>query len=111
MKLLDLYLYTTLSTAIATFIPTKKICRDCKYFIGDKLECSKFGDTNIITGEVSYHFAESVRKDHDKCGENGVFFEKNNFKPITVPYYFLKKHYTTILLFGLLSLYIWIITV
>jgi hypothetical protein len=86
MKLLNLYRFTALfSTVRTSLIPTKKICKDCRYFIGDNLECRKFSDTNIITGKVTYDSARSVRRDIKKCGEDAIHFEENHFKIITVP--------------------------
>jgi len=85
MKILNLYLFTTLfSRARTSLIPTKKICRDCKHFIGDNIECGKFGDTNIITGKITYDSARSVREDEKKCGKNAVYFEKNHFTPLHI---------------------------
>ena len=71
------------------FIQNKKICANCKFFIANKNECGKFGDVNIITGERHYESAINVRNDENKCGEYAIFFEKNNFKFITIPYYFV----------------------
>jgi hypothetical protein len=73
-------------------MPTK-ICKDCKHFIRDNIECRKFSDTNIITGKVTYSSARSARYDIKKCGEDAVHFEENNFKIITVPYYFFKDNW------------------
>ena len=56
----------------------KKICKDCKYFIGDTYECGKFGETDLITGKVTYWRARELRDDKTKCGENAVDFEENN---------------------------------
>ena len=85
MKLLNLYTVTTLfSTVRALKMPTK-ICKDCRHFIGDNMECRKFSDTNIITGKVTYDSARSARQDEKKCGENAVLFEKNNFKATGTP--------------------------
>jgi hypothetical protein len=86
-------------------MPTKKICKDCIHFIGDNIECRKFGDTNIITGKVTYNSARSVREDKNKCGEDAILFEKNHFKIITIPYYFLKDYSHFLLPSGVLSLY------
>ena len=74
----------------------KLICSNCKFFISNKNECRKFGDVNIITGKYSYEPASSVRNDEDKCGKYAIFFEKNNFKIITIPYYFLLTNYEII---------------
>jgi hypothetical protein len=70
----------------------KPICANCKFFISNKNECSKFGDVDIITGKYSYEPASNVRNDNDKCGEYAIFFKKNNFKFITIPYYFLLEN-------------------
>uniref|UniRef100_A0A6C0D238 Uncharacterized protein n=1 Tax=viral metagenome TaxID=1070528 RepID=A0A6C0D238_9ZZZZ len=80
------------STVNPSFIPVKRICKDCKYFIGDTLQCRKFGDTNIVTGEVTYPYASVIRGDSKKCGEVGNHFENNPYKLVTGPYYFVKKN-------------------
>jgi len=76
-----------------SFIPVKRICKDCKYFIGDTLQCRKFGDTNIVTGEVTYPYASVIRGDSKKCGEVGNHFENNPYKLVTGPYYFVTPFY------------------
>jgi hypothetical protein len=106
MKLLNLYPFSTLvSNCRASLIPTKKICKDCRHFIGDNIECRKFGDTNLITGKVTYNYAESVRNDNNKCGEDAIHFEENKFKIITIPYYFIKDKIFVVLPIGLSCLY------
>jgi len=74
----------------------KPICGNCKFFIPNKNECRKFGDMNIITGKYTYESAVSVRNDEDKCGEYAILFKKNNFKFITIPYYFILENGTII---------------
>lgn len=70
------------------------VCKNCKFFIPyesnmqNKLELSKFskcklfGEKNLITGEVSYEYAELCRKDENKCGINGKYsdYSKNDKK-------------------------------
>lgn len=73
-------------------IQNKKICADCKFFISDKKECSKFGDVDIITGKHDYENAIDVRNNEDKCGEDAIFFENNYFKIIFIPSEFLLKN-------------------
>ena len=110
MRLLKLYALSRLfSTARPSLMQTKKICKDCKYFIGDNIECRKFGDTNIITGKITYESARSVRKDEQKCGENAILFEKNHFKIITIPYYYLKDNWIIVYAMGFSSLYFLVI--
>jgi len=80
MKLLHTYLFASFFSQVRpSLISTKKICKDCRHFIGDKTECGKFGDTNIITGKITYNSAQSVREDEKKCGEDAILFEKNHF--------------------------------
>ena len=69
-------------------LQNKKICSDCKFFIANKNECSKFGDVNIITGVHDYEKAIKVRNDEEKCGEDTIFYKKNYFK-FLVPYTYL----------------------
>ena len=90
--------------------PPKKICRDCIHFIGDTNECGLFKDINIITGEVSYPHASQIRADSEKCGIEAIYFEENNAKIITEPYFFIKKYWQPLLSGGLIYLYIQILT-
>lgn len=71
-----------------TLITPKKLCKDCKFFIANEKQCMKFGNTDLVTGEQHYKLASYTRDDKDKCGEDAKYFEKNNFKILTVPYYF-----------------------
>jgi len=83
-------------------LENKKLCKDCKYFIADKKKCSKFEDLDIVTGKKVYETAVSLR--NNNCGKEGKYFEKNNFKVITEPYYFIKEYYYYIPSFILISL-------
>jgi hypothetical protein len=101
MKLLHyIFFITSIHKIEPCFIQNqhKPICANCKFFIPNKNECSKFGNLNIITGKYNYESANSVRKDEDKCGEYAIFFTKNNFKFITIPYSFLLKNGEKIIL-------------
>ena len=86
-----IFLITSIHSGDLYFIQNqnKPICANCKFFIANKNECGKFGDVNIITGIYSYETATSVRNDDNKCGEYAIFFKKNHFKFITIPYYFI----------------------
>jgi hypothetical protein len=106
MRLSKLYVFTRLfSNATPSLMPTKKLCKDCRHFIGDKIECRKFSDTDFITGKVTYYSARRIREDVTKCGEKAIHFEENNFKIITIPYYFFKDNSLLILPGALLTLY------
>lgn len=76
--------------------PSKKLCKDCKFFIANNKECALFSDANIVTGDVSYEYALSVRNDKDKCGENAKYFEENQYKVFTEPYYFFLTYWLPI---------------
>ena len=81
--------YATLIPIIrATLITPKKLCKDCKFFIANEKRCMKFGETNLVTGETDHQYAAIVRSNKNDCGEDAKYFEKNNFKFLTVPYYF-----------------------
>ena len=107
MNLFRFYVLSTFFMCGSSLMPTKKICKDCKYFIGDNRECGRFGDTNIITGKVTYPYAKSVREDEQKCGEDAILFEENQFKIITIPYYFLKKNSLYFLPSAVVLSYFW----
>jgi len=106
MKLFYLSVFTQFFSRVRpSFVPTKKICRDCIHFIGDNIECRKFGDTNIITGKITYNSARSARENEKLCGKDAILFERNHFKIITVPFYFVREKLVILLPVGLLSLY------
>ena len=93
-------LFFLLIAPICALVP---ICKDCK-FLGDNSECKKFGDINFVTGKISHTSAKYIRSDETKCGIKGVWFEKNNYKIITIPYYFVKEYWflTPYILVGIL---------
>ena len=102
MKLLKFFsIIQLIFTPCMSLIPTSKICNDCKYFIANDRKCSKFGEVNIITGKEIYEKAIDMRENNSKCGKDAQYFEKNNFKIITVPYYFLQDYWRVIPLLGL----------
>jgi len=104
MKLLKLSLFATLIARTHTsLIPTKRICKDCRYFIANDLQCRKFGDTDIVTGKVTYEYARLVRINEKKCGDKAIHFEENRFKIVTVPYYFLKDKWLLFLVVSIIS--------
>lgn len=63
-------------------------CRDCVYFkagskqedpfkISDWDKCLKYGEKNVVTGEITYQYADFVRKQELQCGLTGKqFIEK-----------------------------------
>lgn len=63
MKFLNLFLFTTLfSRANTSVMPTKRICKDCRHFIANDLQCRKFGHADIVTGKLTYEYARSMQE-------------------------------------------------
>ena len=89
MKILSLGFLILLFNAESTRILPRKLCKDCKFFIAHKKECALFGDTDLVNGKHDYNYAKNARNNNDKCGEEAKFFEENNNKIMTVPYYFI----------------------
>jgi hypothetical protein len=103
MKTLNAFLFTTLITSAKTSLqPTKRICKDCRHFIANDLQCRKFGHTDIVTGKLTYEYARLVRIDDKKCGDKAIHFEENRFKIVTVPYYFFKDKWPLFLVVSLI---------
>ena len=57
------------------------ICSKCKHFIRihsdpymDLNKCNLFGTKNMITGKITYDYAELCRQDMKKCGPLGRHF-------------------------------------
>ena len=78
-------------TGLVSYIRNLKnpICINCIHFIEYKSNdlydyhynyskfygsCSKFGNKNIVTGEIEYDKAFICRNDKNKCGIDGKFF-------------------------------------
>jgi hypothetical protein len=59
-------------------------CKDCIYYRTKLLDdftsplnkCSKFGEKDIFTGEITYDYADTCRRDESKCGKVGREFKK-----------------------------------
>ena len=87
----------------SSFIIPKKVCVDCKFFNPYTRECTLFGDTDVVTGETTYEYARSIRRDETKCGMDAKLYEENKCKFITPFYYFVLKNWA---FFILTSLYV-----
>lgn len=102
--------YATLIPIIrATLITPKKLCKDCKFFIANEKRCMKFGDTDLVTGEIDYKYAANIRDNKDKCGEDAKYFEENTIKFLTVPYYFTLAYWYWYPVFFIYGAWIYII--
>ena len=61
------------------------ICSNCLHFIEptntnpyDGYRCKKFGEMNLVTGEIRYELAANCRLDDDMCGEEGEEYSAKN---------------------------------
>ena len=60
-------------------------CITCRHFIPDSndsplfAKCSKFGNANLVSGEISYDFADSCRDSESKCGKTGTHYIFDEF--------------------------------
>jgi hypothetical protein len=104
MKLLYIFLIIHNSEPYFIKNQNKQICANCKFFIPNKNECSNFGTIDIVTNEHHYEQALAVRQDDRKCGKEAIFFKRNYFKFITVPYYFLVDNSFVVLLSSIIIL-------
>ena len=92
MKLISRLYHTRLTP------PSQFLCKNCKYFIADKKDCGNFVHTDLVTGHKIYGSASNARSLDTKCGKYAKHFEYNNFKIVTVPYYFVKEMWPYLLL-------------
>ena len=58
------------------------VCKDCKFFIPYENQeqytlgrCMLFGKKDIISGEITYEFADVCRISSNKCGYTGTLYE------------------------------------
>ena len=60
-------------------------CRNCVHykpsyyttdFTASYNKCNKFGNKNVITNEITTEFADMCRRDENKCGNIGKYFEQ-----------------------------------
>jgi len=92
MRIFLILLFAFQTNALSNRLVPTKLCKDCKYFIAHKKECALFiENTDLIYGNNDYNYANTVRKNEDKCGEEAKYFEENTNKIVTVPYYFILK--------------------
>ena len=84
-----LFRFITVCESRNNFIRNSQLplCINCKHFqpsyytMNNEIQrnnidkCGKFGEINIISGEIIYDYADFCRKDENQCGENAKYFE------------------------------------
>ena len=77
-------------------------CKNCihfepsRYNIDSTSRCNKFGEKNIITDEINKDFADSCRKNEEKCGLEGKCFEREtdiNLRIKSIKTYLNENHF------------------
>jgi hypothetical protein len=61
------------------------ICKTCEHylprdiFFDDGLlgKCAKFGKKDLVTGKITYNYADFCRIDDKECGKEGKYYEKH----------------------------------
>ena len=60
------------------------ICKSCEYYLPDFLllqndyfgKCMKFGEKDLITGKITYNYADFCRRHDEECGKEGKYYKK-----------------------------------
>jgi len=91
-SLMSTSLMHALDTLPKQFIKHAKmpVCKQCTFFVPHivskhKYElgrCKKFGEKNILSGEIKYFLASTNRNDTNRCGISGAYYEKDYEKTI-----------------------------
>lgn len=100
-----------LPVSLASLLTPKKLCTNCKHYIADTKRCALFGETDLVTGEVDYDRACVTRIDDKKCGENATYFDENQYKVFTVPYYFFREYWALSPVFLLIITWVYLYSV
>jgi hypothetical protein len=113
MKLLSFILfYIVNSTKIIT--NNYPSCKNCIYhkpafcdnYASSLSKCSKFGNKNIITGEITNKYADSTRNDNTLCGINATYYKKDNFVEIKRILYYTIHPITISIIFTYIITYL-----
>jgi hypothetical protein len=92
MRLLNLFFFITLPIIHTRRLFNKiknyekPICVNCKHYITETYndfsssqnKCCIFGNKDIHSGDIRYEYVGECRKDEEKCGIDGQYFEKQN---------------------------------
>lgn len=60
-------------------------CANCAHFINDTISityarCKMFGEMDLVSGKITYEFADFSRSSHKLCGITGKLFQKKVVK-------------------------------
>lgn len=87
MRFFSLFV-TRLSLRTDTKLFLNNPCQQCIFFeprdhpFTTRLsQCRRFGEREPETGRISYEYADLCRKNENKCGPAGKYFESTSKKP------------------------------
>ena len=81
-----LFLLFSLVNSCKVIINNKNIpvCRNCIHYKPNSVsefssiisQCNKFADKDLKTDEIIFNYANNCRRDENKCGKDGKYYEK-----------------------------------
>jgi hypothetical protein len=93
MRLLPLFLCLASATIKNYRTP---VCQDCIHYRPNPFspslsKCSQFGTKNVITGEITYDYADLSRDNSEKCGLEGKYFNETSLTMKAIQYIFINE--------------------
>ena len=90
MRFLPFFLIVCSATIKNNQYPT---CQNCNNYRPNLLshsllKCSQFGNKNVITGDITYDYADLSRMNSEKCGLEGKYFNETSlsFKALQIAF-------------------------
>lgn len=81
-----LFLLFSLVNSCKVIINNKNVpvCRNCIHYKPNSVsefssiisQCNKFADKDLKTDEIIFNYANNCRRDENKCGKEGKYYEK-----------------------------------
>lgn len=117
LKYLFLLFATTITTSSEKIIKNINYpsCRNCVYYkpsffttdyASSTSKCEKFGEKNILTGEITYNYVEIPRKDEFKCGKEGKYFEEERRLNMKIFTHFIISNFPNTILISFIVIYL-----
>ena len=66
--------------------------------------CANFGEKDIITGEITYKYADVCRKDESACGHIGKYYEMDHNADVKLFFYSIVQNAPMTILVALIIL-------
>ena len=84
-------------------------CRNCVYYRPsiynfDIGKCANFGSKDIITGVITYKYADLCRKDESACGHIGKYYEIDSNADVKLFFYSIAQNAPMTILVALIIL-------